>query len=67
MLAAFGPDQFAVGRMPITGIALGVGERINGGLQGIDAAVWAHLLPNNQPGLAVDGDDDADFVLFCLI
>jgi len=66
LLAAFGPDQFAIGRMPSTAIALGVGERINEGLQGSDAAILADLLPDDQAGPTVDGGDAIDCVFFSL-
>ena len=65
MLTALRPNKFLIGRMPITGIALGWRQGVYYRLQGGKAAILADLLSDDQPGGAGDGDDDVDFVFFC--
>jgi hypothetical protein len=65
MPPAFGPEDFAVGGMSITGIALGWWQGVRDGLQGLQATLQAHGLSDNQPGVAGDSYDEVDAVFFC--
>ena len=64
MLAPFGPDQFCIGGMSIAGVARCGRQCVYHCLQGGKITILAHLLANDQPGVARDGDDDVDAVFF---
>ncbi len=64
MLTAFGPDQFCIGGMSITGLARCRGQPVDHCLQGGKITILAHLLAHDQPGVTRNGDDDVDPVCF---
>jgi hypothetical protein len=64
MLTPFGPDQFCIDGMSIAGVARCGRQCVYHCLQGGKLTILAHVLANDQPGVARDGNDDVDAVFF---